>query len=293
MKKCLILIFILLYPSAHAHPWGPVTHTYLAAAGEDSLPDDSGLKEFLFAYEEDYIYGCVAPDIYVSQYFDDEGYRKHKELHSWDTAFLLLKLADTDDEKAFAVGYFVHLISDSVAHNRYVPKQGVALGMTMKESHAVIESSVDDQMDPRYRTLLDTYLQLRSDADIALLQRVVKDPSLKEAEYDFRLQANIYSRSKMSQNSTLYQVSQIIGSNYEPYHNETIETVAEFFRVLDEKEPKDYYGQALKAERLGIIGQEDPTGEEAQRLADEQVGSWWSRLNAKVSLWWTNFVFKH
>jgi hypothetical protein len=291
MLLALVLYSLTLIPVSYA--WGPITHVYLALQAEDSLPGDSELRGLLFEYEEDYVYGAVAPDIYVSQYFDEEGYKKHGRLHSWDTALLLLKEASSPEEKAFAVGYTIHLVSDVQAHNHYVPRQGIALGMTMRESHAAIESAVDDQISPGYKEILESYILLRSDKSIDLLQRVAGIPSLRRAEDDFRLQALIYGRSRLFENSTFYEVERLLGSGYQPYLNKTVDNILGFLQVL-EGQGDQLYLAARRAERLGIIGLEDPKGEEAQRLADEKVlkGHWWDRLFARLSLWWESFKFK-
>jgi hypothetical protein len=131
----LVLTFatiVLLAFSADALAWGPVTHVQLASdllANLWLLP--AGLAALIARNRRFFIYGNVATDTVFAKKLS-----KTKQVcHHWSTGFALLDAAETDGGRAFAYGYLAHLAADTVAHNKYLPRQIAVSRSTFSFGH--------------------------------------------------------------------------------------------------------------------------------------------------------------
>jgi hypothetical protein len=128
-----ITIIAILLPS-DALAWGGGIHLQLGAQVlvNPTLIADN-VAALLLAYPQDFLYGCIAPDITVGKKYT------HYLLncHRWGIGRTLLKEAKTDSQKACAYGYLCHLAADTVAHNYYVPYKIIRsfAAITMKHAY--------------------------------------------------------------------------------------------------------------------------------------------------------------
>jgi hypothetical protein len=153
-----IVVFVLsiiLIPSI-AEAWGPITHVYLANQvldlGIAALP--AGIYNLLRKYRKDFLYGNLSADIILGKRF--QGVEKNS--HSWEIAWKLFELSETDQQRAFAYGYLTHLCADTVAHNLKYP--------LLPFTHPALEIKSDTIIDKRYRKMLkrlDKTMQKRND----------------------------------------------------------------------------------------------------------------------------------
>jgi hypothetical protein len=133
MLVLLCAIAAVLLP-VDAFAWGGGIHLQL---GVQILAESGSFSRevaaLLAAYPNDFLYGCLAPDITVGKKYT------HYLLncHRWGIGKTLLKEAPTDRQRSCAYGYLCHLAADTVAHNYYVPYKIIRsfAAITMKHAY--------------------------------------------------------------------------------------------------------------------------------------------------------------
>lgn len=141
----------LLAVCGEAHAWGPATHVQLAS---DLLSNlwllPAALAALIARNRRFFVYGCVATDTVFAKKLS-----KIKQIcHHWATGFSLLDAAETDSGKAFAYGYLSHLAADTVAHNKYLPRQMAVSRSTISFGHLYWEIRADSTIAlPHWREL--------------------------------------------------------------------------------------------------------------------------------------------
>lgn len=131
---------VFLTFSANALAWGPATHVQLAS---DLLSNlwllPAGVAALIARNRRFFIYGCVATDTVFAKKLS-----KIKQVcHHWDTGFSMLDAARTDGGRAFGYGYLAHLAADTVAHNKYLPRQVAVSRSTVSFGHIYWEFRAD------------------------------------------------------------------------------------------------------------------------------------------------------
>ena len=82
-----------------------------------------------------FLYGGLAPDLFIAK--NRQVFEHHT--HNWAKAFEMYQKAEDEEERAFALGYLLHLAADTVAHNNYVPYKMLEDPMGKKRTHAYWE----------------------------------------------------------------------------------------------------------------------------------------------------------
>lgn len=161
-KKFFLLFLLLLVPVVSA--FDPITHFYVGEIAVQTAPD-STYKSLAIAHLNTYLMGSEANDISVIFYFSS--FQNYQSTHNWDYCEKMLNTcAQTDDEKAFALGCLAHLAADSVSHNTYVPYYlnkyktfdeaslhpmvEEALGKQISAEHPEIQGEIDDAFKNYY-----------------------------------------------------------------------------------------------------------------------------------------------
>ena len=110
----------LLLWSADAHAWGLYTHVYFAQLLLWATPlTDPRFRKAVIAYPRLVLAGACLPDLaLVGRYHNAHAM---DATHYWEYAHRQLMEAETDAERAIALGYTCHLLSDVIAHNHFVP----------------------------------------------------------------------------------------------------------------------------------------------------------------------------
>lgn len=133
-------LFFLLVSATDAFAWGPGTHVQLATdllSNLQLLP--AAVAALIAAHRRDFIYGNVATDTVLAKKMS-----KVKQVcHRWATGMSLLEKAQTDAGRAFAYGYLSHLAADTVAHNKYLPRQMAVSRCTITFGHFYWEVRAD------------------------------------------------------------------------------------------------------------------------------------------------------
>lgn len=136
-----------LFDVDSALAWGPATHVRLAWGvlhHLDALP--ASVAAILTKFATDFIYGNIAADVVFAKRLS-----KVKQFcHHWTSGFALLDAAEDDAGRAFAYGYLAHLAADTVAHNKYVPRQVTISGTTRSFGHFYWELRADAGVEAIY-----------------------------------------------------------------------------------------------------------------------------------------------
>lgn len=250
-----VLVFAIFGLPSLAFAWGPSVHLWIG----DTLIQTIGaslpmVAALLRRHAKAYLYGCVAPDIYVgkgSKYHDDH-------CHNWSTGKKLLTNAKSEREQAFALGYMTHLAADIIGHNYFVPNNLYRTFGVHKFGHVYYELHADNLLDPSYVDLAHSVVRDDQDEPDRLLNTVIRKGLLP-----FGSKKKIFS-------------SWLAISN----HNRFKKMLARFrgysdalLRHDDVREMIDLSLAAafemLKNTGVPVVGKYDPIGAENIRLAKE------------------------
>ena len=144
---------VVLWDASEAWAWGGGVHIELAgrlAAGAVALP--AGLAALLWRRRREFLYGNIAADVIFAKRLS----RVKQFCHHWATGLSLLGDAETETGRAFAYGYLAHLAADTVAHNKYLPRQLMLSARTTEFGHLYWEIRADATVrQPSWRLLRD------------------------------------------------------------------------------------------------------------------------------------------
>ncbi len=144
---CLSALLVLIL-CTDALAWGPATHVKLAS---DVLLQHlwmlpTAVAAIIARHRRYFVYGNVATDTVFAKKMS-----KVKQVcHRWSTGFSLLEHAESDAGRAFAYGYLSHLAADTVAHNKYLPRQIAVSRSTVSFGHLYWEIRADARVERPY-----------------------------------------------------------------------------------------------------------------------------------------------
>jgi len=214
---------ILLIPSI-ANAWGPLTHVYLAHQVLDigAAIAPAGIYSLLRRFKNDFLYGNLSADIILGRKFQVF----EKNSHSWDVAWRLLEVANTDRQKSFAYGYLTHLSADTVIHNLN--------GARLPFRHSILEVKSESIIQRKYSKILkslDRAMQKRNDNFL--------EEMLESVFFSFKTNKRIFKGLLLL--SSLHNYSPVFSFihkrlPYEPladiyhFHQESLNRMFELFR---------------------------------------------------------------
>jgi len=179
-------VVYMLFDTEAALAWGPATHVRLACdllLGVDALP--AGLAALLSKFAVDFIYGNIAADVvFVKRLSEVKQF-----CHHWTSGFDLLEAAQDDPGRAFAYGYLAHLACDTVAHNKFVPRQVTVTGTTRSFGHFYWELRADAGVEPLYWRRLRQTICARFPEHDELMSR-----QLDRGFLPFRINRRLFNR---------------------------------------------------------------------------------------------------
>jgi hypothetical protein len=142
----LVVAFVLFSPQVTL-AWGPATHIKLASDILEQLGAlTPALAALLGKYARDFIFGNIAADVVFAKKLS----RIKQFCHQWSTAFGILDGARNEPTRAFAYGYLAHLAADTVAHNKFLPRQMTLTRSTMSFGHLYWELRADSAIGTHY-----------------------------------------------------------------------------------------------------------------------------------------------
>ncbi len=187
-----VLVFallVVLLSASEALAWGPVTHVKLAS---DLLSNlwmlPAAVATVIARHRRFFIYGNVATDTVFAKKLS-----KVKQLcHQWPTALGMLDATETDTGKAFVYGYLAHLAADTVAHNKFLPRQMAVSGSTISFGHLYWEIRADASIERPYLQRLRRSLRGSYDEPEQLLEQWLRRTLLS-----FRTNRAIFKRMNL------------------------------------------------------------------------------------------------
>ena len=146
---------VLIAPT-EALAWGPATHVKLAndLLGQLGLLP-AAVGALLARHARDYLFGNIAADVVLAKRLS----RVKQFCHHWETGFTILDDAGSDRGRAFGLGYLSHLAADTVAHNKFLPRQMTLTRSTLRFGHFYWESRADSTIGPHHWDQLRSMLK--------------------------------------------------------------------------------------------------------------------------------------
>jgi len=143
MKPYLVLLPLLLF-AGDALAWGLQTHLYFAQHLLFAVPLlDPELRRAALRFPRLVLAGACLPDLALAG-----GALRlpvFRRTHRW-SSLRRLAAATCDEERAVAMGYASHLLTDVVAHNRFVPEHEDRVVDMAHATHALCEWAMDDYL---------------------------------------------------------------------------------------------------------------------------------------------------
>ena len=137
----------LLLHASDALAWGLYTHMYFAQLLMWAIPlADPNLRRAVRRFPELCFAGACLPDISLISRLPR--LCVPGTTHQWSAAAALLRGASSDEERAIAVGYSSHLLTDIVAHNYFVPAHETLWFRGRMLTHAASEWAMDAHVAP-------------------------------------------------------------------------------------------------------------------------------------------------
>jgi hypothetical protein len=248
------ILLAFLFPD-NLYAWGGGTHLLIGLdllTRLQQLPPN--LAILLGTYANDFLYGCLAPDIIVGKKYT------HYMLncHRWRVGQRLMQAAQDDPQRACAYGYLCHLAADVVAHNYFVPYKIIRSFSTISLRHTYWELRFESFVEPYIWEKAKEVCQSGRRHDDALLSRVMA-PTLFS-----------FSNSKRIFNSIL------LLSRLERWQMMIKALSSRSEHRLTPEDRQEYLGCTLEIVMdLMVHGEEsfcwmtDPTGEAALEVAQE------------------------
>ncbi len=145
MQAVLLAVPLLLF-AGDALAWGLQTHLYFAQQVLFAVPLlDPEIRRAALRLPRLVLAGACLPDI--SLVGSVLGIRLFRSTHQWAT-LRRLAAANCDEERAVALGYASHLMSDVMAHNCFVPEHERRVADVAYATHALCEWAMDDYLKP-------------------------------------------------------------------------------------------------------------------------------------------------
>ena len=153
---CIVAVAVVLGAVDQALAWGPATHMGLGSSILGQLAIlPAAVAAVLARHRFAYLFGSIAADIVFAKRLS----RVKQVCHHWSTAFRLLDSARDGRAKAFSYGYLSHLAADTVAHGKYVPRQIVVSGCSVRVGHFYWELRADAMEDRSTWGLMERVLE--------------------------------------------------------------------------------------------------------------------------------------
>jgi len=200
--------------------------------------------------------GLVYADAGVFYYYTN--FKLYKGLHNYNTVDEMLRLAKNDRDRAFAYCFKIHLASDAVSHNIFVPSYIRSTKIPNYIIHPIVELRVEgNYLDIRATRLLDKHKEF----DELVTKAVGRDWSKEVDSLRVIIGGGQFYDKAFTPDSTTW-----IGRSQRAAHK----LIAVF---VSDKSVVDYRRLSIeesKAVLRGETGSLDPSGEEALAQADKE-----------------------
>lgn len=143
VRPILLGVPLLLF-AGDAFAWGLQTHLFYAQQLLFAVPLlDPALRRAALRFPRLVLAGACLPDLALAG--GALGIPVFRRTHRW-SSLRRLAAATCDEERAVAMGYASHLLTDVVAHNRFVPEHEERVVDVAQATHALCEWAMDDYL---------------------------------------------------------------------------------------------------------------------------------------------------
>jgi hypothetical protein len=149
-KPCALILWTLplAIHSGDALAWGLYTHVYFAQLLIWAIPlADPRFRRAVQRFPELLLAGACLPDTALFSRY--AGAPALDATHQWPAAQHMLARADDDEARALAAGYASHLLTDTIAHNHFVPAHERLWFDYPVVTHAACEWAMDAHVAPQ------------------------------------------------------------------------------------------------------------------------------------------------
>jgi hypothetical protein len=173
----LLLVLVCLIPIVYAP--GPYTHFDIISNALKDAPDGY-IKQTIMDNMDGCYAGLEYPDVGIFYYYSD--YKEYTGLHSYNVVDNLLSLAgDNKKFQAFAYCYKIHLASDGISHNYYVPLAIRQYHIENWVIHPIQELKIEGQYTEEGKNIVPKMMERHSEYDKLMQDATGKDWS-KDAD---------------------------------------------------------------------------------------------------------------
>ncbi len=147
-RRHLLWLLPLLTTAADAWAWGLYTHVYFAQALVWLVPvAHPAFAAAARRFPRRVMAGACLPDLaLVGPLLRHDAFDVS---HDWSTAAEVLAAARSDEDRALALGFASHLLSDIYAHNHFVPAHEIVWADVPVATHAACEWALDHHVAPQ------------------------------------------------------------------------------------------------------------------------------------------------
>ena len=143
------LALVLLPFAPDALAWGLQTHLFFAHYALLAVPFlDPELRRAAARLPGLVLAGACLPDLALAG--RALGTPVFRRAHRWSTLRRLAAAPRDDADRALALGYASHLVSDVIAHNLFVPEHEARLVNVSHVTHAICEWAMDDHVQREF-----------------------------------------------------------------------------------------------------------------------------------------------
>lgn len=144
----LLWVVPLLLTAGDALAWGLYTHIYFAQALLWLVPlADPRMRTAMRRLPRLVLAGACLPDLALTDIRAKTP--AFGASHEWETAARLLAAASGDEERALALGFSCHMLTDIFAHNHFVPAHEIVWFDAPVLTHAACEWAMDHHLRAR------------------------------------------------------------------------------------------------------------------------------------------------
>jgi len=287
-----VLLTISGFRVQKAKAWGPITHIYYTELALKQC-GESYIVQIIRNNKEWFYCGLMYPDVTVIYYYTQ--WVAYSSTHAWEFQRRLWQRAyDAGSERAmaFALGVGVHLLQDCITHNYWIPQRIRTTFVQNNIIHPLSEGFVETRLAgsgtlgalartlsinafSKWNEKFDDGTVLSDYTPVELCEETLGYLGFEDeaATFNTILQGGeFYTKGYAIPEAgglwTMYRwISDILKSlpfitatpDADPYINKTIEVTVEWFMNGPPDNPQ------------AIVGEYDPTGEEALKSADAFV----------------------
>lgn len=150
--RCLYRSLLYAAPLALFAPdalaWGLQTHMFFAQCALSLVPfADPRLRAAAARFPRLVLAGACLPDLALTGGL--LGTPAFRRAHRWSTLRRLAAAPRDDTDRALALGYASHLVTDVIAHTFFVPEHEARIARVRHAVHALAEWAMDDHLRAR------------------------------------------------------------------------------------------------------------------------------------------------